>query len=207
MEPALTPKDVISTFAGLRPLIGSPSREPSARTRDFRLWFSPGGLVSVAGGKYTTYRSMAQAVVDAAASRLGRRRPCRTEQVRLDGAPAQAWPDFEARQTAALCREHGLPPDAASHLVRRYGRRSRDVAAYLTRLPDLAKPIVAGEPDLQVELLYQREQEMAVCAADYWLRRTHLGLLVPGWMESASAELPARPCPAALPAGAPLPHD
>jgi glycerol-3-phosphate dehydrogenase len=64
--------------------------------------------------------------------------------------------------------------------VRRYGRRASDVAAYLRRHPTLAKPIVPGEPDLQVELLYQRDEEMAIYAADHLLRRTRLGLFRPG---------------------------
>ena len=68
---------------------------------------------------------------------------------------------------------------AARHLINRYGRRAAEVAAYLARDPSLAEPLVAGEPDLRVEFVYQREEEMAIREADCLLRRTRLGLFRP----------------------------
>jgi glycerol-3-phosphate dehydrogenase len=122
---------------------------------------------------------MAEVVTDQIAERLGKRRPCRTRTRALDGAPEAPWPQFLAGMTAQLSSQHRLAPSAARHLVHRYGRRAAEVAGYLARQPDLAKPVVDGEPDLQAELAYQRDCEMAIYPADHLLRRTRLGLFTP----------------------------
>ena len=77
---------------------------------------------------------------------------------------------------AALCSRDGLEEKAARHLVNRYGRRAETVARYARRQSELARPVVTGEPDLQAELAYQRDHEMAVRPEDFLLRRTRLGL-------------------------------
>ena len=176
--PGLGAGDVLGAFAGLRPLLRSRRDEPSALSREFRLFVSPSGLLSVAGGKYTTYRHMAEVITDAVARRLGRRRRCRTRDFRLDGAPPGPRPEFARAETAALQRQ-GLSAATAAHLVGRYGRHARDVAAYMERDPGLGRPAVQGEPDLWAEFAYQRDHEMAVYPADCLLRRTRLGLAHP----------------------------
>jgi len=179
LDPSLTPADVLGRFAGLRPLLRSRPGEPSSLSREFRLFWSPSGLLTAAGGKYTTYRHMAEVITDAVAARLGRRMRCRTANHPLDGAPAVPWPEFAPAETQALARQHGLAEASARHLVTRYGRRAADAAALLARDPALARPVVAGEPDLAVEFVYQRAEEMALCEADCLLRRTRLGLFRP----------------------------
>ena len=173
--PPLGSADVLGSFAGLRPLIRARSGEPSALSREFRIFESPSGLVSVAGGKYTTYRHMAELVTDLVAARLGTRRRCRTHDLPLDGTPSEPWPTFVPRMMSEL-RRYALDEASALHLVRRYGRRTADVVAYLNRDSQLAQHVVAEEPDLQAEFAYQRDHEMAVCYEDFWLRRTRLGL-------------------------------
>jgi glycerol-3-phosphate dehydrogenase len=175
--PPLTPGDVLGSFAGLRPLLRSRPAEPSSLSREWRLFWSPSGLLTAAGGKYTTYRHMAQVITDAVTERLGRRARCRTAKQALDGAPAVSWREFEATETKSLAVRHGLREVSARHLVNRYGRRAADVAAYLARDPALAEPVVEGEPDLRVEFVYQREEEMAIREEDCLLRRTRLGLM------------------------------
>jgi glycerol-3-phosphate dehydrogenase len=177
--PPLGRGDVLGSFAGLRPLIRSQHGEPSARSREFHLFRSPSGLLSVAGGKYTTYRHMAEVATDAVVKRLGIRRRCRTYDMRLDGTPAEPWPLFEARMTADLQAQHRLDCHSAKHLVHRYGQRAALVAAYLDSNPQLARRVVPSEPDLQAEFAYQREHEMAIRDADFLLRRTRLGLFRP----------------------------
>jgi glycerol-3-phosphate dehydrogenase len=176
----LAPGDVLGSFVGLRPLIRSGPGAPSALTREFRLFRSPSGFLSVAGGKYTTYRHMAQVITDEVARGFGTRRLCRTRTCKLNGAPLVPWREFMSAETEALAGRHGLSTLAARHLVLRYGRRAGDVAAYLEKDPRLAEPIVQGEPDMRVELAYQRDHEMALFPADHWLRRTRLGLFYPG---------------------------
>jgi glycerol-3-phosphate dehydrogenase len=185
LGPPLGRGDVLGAFAGLRPLLGARRGEPSARSREFRVFAGPSGLVSVAGGKYTTYRHMAEVITDGIVRRLGGRRRCRTAEYPLDGAPRRPWEPFLAEETAALTGRHGLGAAAARHLVKRYGRRAADVAAYLGHFPALARPVVPGEPDLQGEFVYQRDQEMALCTEDLLLRRTRLGLFRPGLLRGA----------------------
>jgi glycerol-3-phosphate dehydrogenase len=179
-DPPLGPADVLSTFVGLRPLVRARPGEPSRLSREHKVFASPSGLLSVAGGKYTTYRHLAELVTDEVARRLGRRRPCRTRSFRLDGAPPGPWPEFAAAEAGGLRTRFGLTADAARHLVSRYGRRARDVAAYAAADPSLAAPVVPGEPDLRAEFAYHRDHEMAVTEADCLLRRTRLGLFCPG---------------------------
>ena len=184
-SPALEQQDILGSFVGLRPLIRARPEEPSAISREFQVFASPSGLLSVAGGKYTTYRRMAETITDTIARRHGRRRRAKTRDFPLDGAPAAAWDRFEPAETARLCSGNGLGESAARHLVGRYGRHAQDVAAYIARDRKLADPVIPGEPDLQAEFVYQREHEMAVYPADHLLRRTRLGLFYPDLLAAA----------------------
>lgn len=175
-RPHLTGQSVLGSFAGLRPLIREVSGDPAAMSREFRVFTSSCGLVSIAGGKFTTYRRMAEVVADTLSARLGRRRRGRTKQQRLDGTPPLPMEEFERQEVSRLHSAFALEETAARHLVGRYGRRACDVAAYLTRAPQLARPVLDGEPDLLVEFVYQRDHEMAARPEDYLLRRTRLGL-------------------------------
>jgi glycerol-3-phosphate dehydrogenase len=179
LDPPLAAGDLLGSFAGVRPLLRDRPGESSARSREFRLSVGPSGLLSVAGGKYTTYRHMAEVVTDLACEWLGVRRRGRTRGFPLDGAPAMAWEKFRPQAAARLEKGYGLGEQEAEHLVDRYGRRAGDVAAYAGRDPALRARAAAGEPDLRAEFAWQREHEMAVAPADFLLRRTHLGLSRP----------------------------
>jgi glycerol-3-phosphate dehydrogenase len=174
-SPALRPRDVLGTFVGLRPLIRARSGDPSSLTREFRLWRSPSGLLNVAGGKYTTYRRMAEVVTNAVMRGLGLpRRSGRTREFCLDGAAGPRELHIDPPSVAAHLSEA-----AWQHLLARYGRRAYNVAASLADDPSLAQPVVAGEPELRVELVYQRRHEMVLFPEDFLLRRTRLGLFHP----------------------------
>jgi glycerol-3-phosphate dehydrogenase len=179
LSPPLSQPDLLGSFAGLRPLMQSRAGDPAAMTRDFRLLTSPYGLLSVVGGKYTTYRHMAEIITDTIARRLGCSRPCRTREHDLDGTPEIPWQDFASAETARLRSRYQLDDRSARHLIHRYGRRTRDVMEYVERDAELRAPVLPGEPDLRAELAYQRDQEMAVYLADSLLRRTRLGLFHP----------------------------
>ncbi len=183
--PGLTSGELVGSFAGLRPLIQQRPGAPSSLSREYRLFDSPGGLVSVAGGKYTTFRQMAEEITDALARRLGKRGRCRTRRLLLDGAPTEPWPIFAARASAALRQE--LPAAAAWHLVERYGTAAFAVLQYL-RMPGGAERIHPDEPDLRGELAYQRDEEMALCPADHYLRRSRIGLFHPELLGLAGAD-------------------
>ncbi len=187
--PPLRADAVLGSFVGLRPLIRARPGAPSALSREFAVFESPSGLLSVAGGKYTTYRHIAEVVADAVERRLGRRGRMRTRHFLLDGATARPWVEFARSETAALRSHCGLSEAAARHLVQRYGLRAREVAGYAERDPALARPVVEDEPDLGAEFAYQREHEMAVYPADHLLRRTRLALFCPELLRDAEKTL------------------
>lgn len=193
--PALGSGDILGSFAGLRPLIRSRANQPSSQSREFLIEAAPNGLLSVAGGKYTTYRHMAEVITDRIAARLGRRRGSITHEYRLDGAPRAPWDAYRAAEPARIAGRFDLSPAAANHLVSRYGRRAADVAAYRLRHPAADAPVVPDEPDLRFEFDYHRDEEMALFSEDFLLRRTRLGLVHPELLAgtpSQSIGLPVR---------------
>src|SRR5207249_2347985 len=120
--PPLAPTDVTGTWAGLRPLLHEEGKRPSEISRKDEIMVDEAtGLVSIAGGKLTTYRRMAERVVDLVCERLGHRAPCRTDGVPLPGG--ERLPEEVARQLPAL------PAGAAERLVRLYGAEAETIAA------------------------------------------------------------------------------
>lgn len=178
-EPALGREEILGGFVGLRPLLRSRPGDPSSLSREFRLIQSPNGLLTAAGGKFTTYRRMAATITDAVMRRLGRRGPSRSRHCRLHGSPSGDWQVFQTRQIAELTAKFPLGRPTAEHLIRRYGTHALEVAAYLDRDPKLAERVIPEEPDLRAELAYQRDREMAMMPADSLWRRTRLGLFRP----------------------------
>jgi glycerol-3-phosphate dehydrogenase len=163
-------------------------------------------LLSVAGGKYTTYRHMAEVITDAILARISLRRRERTRRQPLDGTPPEAWADFQDRAVPRL-RQAGLQDSSARHLVHRYGQRAIDVMEYVKRDAALMEKIHPDEPDIRAELAYQHEHEMAVFPDDFLLRRTRVGLFHPellsearargtvldSWTRDINSTLPVRP--------------
>jgi glycerol-3-phosphate dehydrogenase len=170
--------EILGQFVGVRPLLRARPSEPSSLSREYRVFISPSGLLSVAGGKFTTYRHMAEVITDTIVDRLGIHRRTRTRSLPLSGTPMEAWQSFRDRTLAGLKAE-GLSESSAWHLVHRYGRYAEDVMDHVRRTPSLAQPIHPEEPDLCAELLYQRDHEMALFPADFLLRRTRIGLFHP----------------------------
>lgn len=182
-EARLTPADVLSTWAGVRPLL-SPRAEAgaevaeSAVSREHEVWRDRSGLVSVAGGKLTTYRSMAEEAVDFAVRMLRERGGVEagdplTPDLPLPGAPAEEWNAFAERIRAAAA-EVGVDAEAAAHLARAYGEDAEEVLAAVAADPGLGAPLVEGLPYLWAEVPHVVRREMAVTLEDVLRRRTHL---------------------------------
>jgi glycerol-3-phosphate dehydrogenase len=180
----LGPSDITGIWSGLRPLLApvAGKRAPSERTADLSrrhtVRTSPSGVVTVTGGKLTTYRKMAEDTVDAAMAVLGgRRRRCVTKNLRLRGAPAGQGPHRADRRGETWS---GPPADAASsaatHLAGRYGTETPAVLAVAEGRPELLEPLVPGLPYLGAEALYAVRAEMACTLADVLDRRTRASL-------------------------------
>ena len=166
--------DIEGVYAGLRPLLYGESDATSKLTREHAVSNSVPGLVTVAGGKYTTYRVMAKDAVDAVAEGLGRSVPesC-TERIPLLGAAgfSGAW-----NRRAETARENDLAPEQMSRLLRRYGSCNDEILALVNQRPELAQPL-QGAPDyLAAEALYATSHEGALHLDDVLTRRTRISI-------------------------------
>lgn len=168
--------EVLQSFAGLRPLISSSSK-PSERSREFAIQFGNSGLVSVSGGKYTTFRSMAKKITDQICNRLGNKARCQTRHQPISGAYSVPRDYFLESGRMELKYQYGLEGGVALHLLGRYGTKAGLVAKHVCALGSSPAVAVDGLPDLQGEFLYHREQEMAILDRDYLYQRTRIGLL------------------------------
>lgn len=143
MATPVTKDDVVGVYAGLRPLISGGATATTKLSREHAINVSLPGLVSIAGGKYTTYRLMAIDAVDAAAKELGTKLPpSPTGQIGLHGA--------EGHDTAEqrLANHHAsklLPTDALAHLVARYGSAAEEILDVIQENPSLAEPLPGPE--------------------------------------------------------------
>jgi len=151
----LTRSDVIGAFTGLRPLIDKPGTATADISRRHRISQGTDGVWTITGGKLTTYRRMAQDVVDRITNE-----PCRTTEIGLIG-------------TGPLRAAHGLP----ARLIRRYGAEAPRVAALADEDAGLLAPIAPGIPALGVEFLFGLRSEGARIAADLVERRTRIDLV------------------------------
>ncbi len=166
--------DIISAFAGLRPLIASDATSTATTSREHAVSVAPSGLISVSGGKLTTYRRMARDAVDAALrAKPGPWGESCTEGVLLQGAADLARRRREVQQMAATL---GLSVPIVSHLLNTYGADASDITAIVAEAADLGRPIVAGLPYVRAEVPYAVRREGAQSLDDILRRRTRLSL-------------------------------
>jgi len=178
---SLSDSDLVGAYAGVRPLIstGDPKKSVDI-SRKAELYETSSGMLTITGGKLTTWRRMAKQTVDRLVERGGREAACHTAEIPLG---MQARPDD-------LAAPDGVGEDAVSQLAFRYGHAARAVLDLAWKEPKLAAPIVAGRPDLLAEAAIAARLEQARCVADVLLRRTRLGLLAAGQLRSADAVRP-----------------
>ena len=166
--------DIEGVYAGLRPLLHGESEETSRLSREHAVSQTVAGLVTVAGGKYTTYRVMARDAVDAAARGLpGPVAPSCTHRTPLVGADG-----YEAlwNRRARLAAEWGLEPARAERLLGRYGSRAGEVLAPLREHPELGRPLGGAEDYLEAEIRYAASHEGALHLDDALTRRTRISI-------------------------------
>ncbi len=159
--------DVTGTWAGLRPLLASASNERTADlSRRHGVRVSTSGVVTVTGGKLTTYRRMASDTIDQVGRLLGRRIRARTKHLLLLGADGFQAPPATAE--AASLHEH---------LAGRYGTEAEDVLALIREDPTWREPLVPGLPYVRAEAIHAARHEMAGSLDDVLSRRTRSRLL------------------------------
>jgi len=162
------PENLTGAYAGVRPLISSGDPKKSVDiSRKAELYETSSGMITITGGKLTTFRRMAKLVVDRLVERDAREAPCRTHEIPL-GAPVA--PD-------ELERVEGVPEESYAALAGRYGYAAHDVLGIAAERADLARPILPDLPDLLAEAAQAARREQARSVGDVLLRRTRLGLL------------------------------
>ncbi|MDI9260736.1 glycerol-3-phosphate dehydrogenase/oxidase [Alicyclobacillus sendaiensis] len=174
----LAPEDIESSWAGVRPLIHEEGKDPSEISRKDEVFVSPSGLLTIAGGKLTGYRKMAEKVVDMVAGQLaaeeGRRfGPCTTDKIPYSGGDfggSDKMPAFvEERVQRGV--KLGLTEADARRLARRYGTNVDLVYNLLASGRDRAEAH-GLRPDVYAELEYGLRHEMVVTPSDFFIRRT-----------------------------------
>jgi glycerol-3-phosphate dehydrogenase len=170
--------DLVGAYAGVRPLIatGDPKRSVDI-SRKAELYETSSGMLTITGGKLTTWRRMAKQTVDRIVEREAREAPCHTAEIPL-GMPARAG-DLEAPEE--------IGDIAVAQLAFRYGHAARNVLELAREDPKLASPIVEGRPDLLAEAAVAARLEQARTVADVLLRRTRLGLVAAPQLRDAAS--------------------
>lgn len=181
--------DIESSWVGLRPLIHEEGKKPSEISRRDEIWVSPSGLITIAGGKLTGYRKMAEIVVDRLSEMfkkdgvktlLG----CRTKNIPISGGKvggSDGFHEFVMEQAEAGVR-HGYSKEQAEKMVRRYGSN-------IDRIYELTDEYRSGAEktnlplDIYIQIIYSIHEEMTMTPADFLIRRTGALLFDRAWVE------------------------
>jgi glycerol-3-phosphate dehydrogenase len=173
----LTHDDIQGVYAGLRPLLAGESENTSQLSREHAVARPQPGLISIAGGKYTTYRVMAADAVDATTTDLGRAIPRSvTEHIPLLGAEGYL---ALTNQIVTLAQRYGLPVWKMRHLLDRYGSLAHEVLEPAENDPSLIDPIPGAEEYMLAEIRYAVTHEGALHLDDLLARRTRISIETP----------------------------
>ncbi|HEX2031710.1 MAG TPA: glycerol-3-phosphate dehydrogenase/oxidase [Actinomycetota bacterium] len=192
-EGDLGPADVRASWAGVRPLLDTRKGATRDLSRRHVIYEDPPRLLTVTGGKLTTYRRMAEQVVDRACEILAAGGRCPTRRLPL-GLTVPYGQELE--RAAAAARSLGLGPDAGRRLVGRYGDDWSGVLDLVRDDPGLGEEAVPGLPVLRVEIEAAIRREMALTGDDVLVRRTRLATMDAELAASVSGPWPAAGVPA-----------
>ncbi len=172
--------DVLATWAGVRPLIGEEGKSTRDTSREDEVWSGPPGLITIAGGKLTTYRRMAGRVIEALRDELGPPPDDedRTAQVPLPGVPETDVAAFEEDRGSRL-ESLGVERETVQRLCWMYGRQLDDLLALASEDPSWLEPLGPGVPAVRGEVKLAVEREMAARLGDFMDRRSALLLFSP----------------------------
>ncbi len=176
LSPALTRDDIVGVYAGLRPLLHGESDSTSKLSREHAVRTVVPGLITVAGGKYTTYRVMAADAVDAVVDALGHGPASCTEQIPLVGAVG--WEAVRNRRDE-LSASSGLPAERVEHLLGRFGAETPILVDLVRNDPTLGAPLPGTDDYLGVEIRFAVSHEGALHLDDVLTRRTRLSIESP----------------------------
>jgi glycerol-3-phosphate dehydrogenase len=171
----VTKEDIVSSYAAVRPLAAELGVTEDDVSRDQLIFETSSGLVSIIGGKLTTHRSMAEALVDYVAGKLAQEfatheeHACETNRLPLDYGETEV-----ADRVENLMQESNVERDVATHLVEAYGPDAAKVLEIARENVGLSSRIAAGAPYLMAEARYTAKHQMAMKLVDFMFRRTQL---------------------------------
>ena len=172
--------DVVSSFAGLRPLAGGAGATKELSRREVIIE-TESGLITIIGGKLTTWRAMGERAVDRAVKRLAATAsaspPARSRSAEMKLANGMRLSDEVSSEAARLASEFAVPLATAAHLLQSYGGNGADVLELTRRCDGLKRRLIADLPHIEAEAIYAARCEMAVTVEDFLARRTRIGLL------------------------------
>ncbi|MDQ0257261.1 glycerol-3-phosphate dehydrogenase [Evansella vedderi] len=180
----LTREDVESSWAGLRPLIHEEGKTASEISRKDEIFISESGLLSIAGGKLTGYRKMAEKIVDLIEKQWGTVTPCKTAKLTLAGGDVGGSEDFPlfVKKYSRLGEELGLGKEEALKLTKLYGSNVKKVYKIVEEKRELAKKYRLPK-EVFATLFYGIEDEMVVSPVDFFNRRTGALLFNIQWVK------------------------
>ena len=179
----VTRDDIVSGFAGARPLVGSDDGGDTKKlARDDVIEVDPAsGLISIMGGKWTTHRAMAEDTIDRVQQVLGSTRAIsKTRNYVLYGGKG-----FTDDYWNTLCRQYGLPAKTAHHLAAKFGTAAEKVLALASENAALRDPILEAHPAIKAEVVYAVRHEMAATIEDVLARR--IGMQLYSWRDAIQA--------------------
>ena len=168
--------DIESTWAGVRPLIFEKGKDPSEISRKDEIWEGDSGLLTIAGGKLTGYRHMAQDIVDLLSKRLKEEyklkfKPCETKHTYISGGNVGGSNNYDAFVESKVeeAKNYNLSEDVARYLARKYGSNVDEVfeIAHATQVADLDLPV-----EVYAEVIYSIQKEMVHKPTDFLVRRS-----------------------------------
>ena len=174
--------DVITSFAGLRPLAGGDDGATSELSRREAITENQAGLISISGGKLTAWRAMAERVVDLAVKRLASRDASANEWRRSRSAEIELannahFTSDEATDAARIARDFAVPVATVEHLMQTYGGNCVTVLELARQRDEWKRTLIEGLPHIEAEVIYAARYEMAATVEDVLSRRTRIGLL------------------------------
>jgi glycerol-3-phosphate dehydrogenase len=189
-EARLSPDDVVAAWSGIRPLLAAdPSVPASQVSREHRIVRGAGGMLTIAGGKLTTFRLMAEQAVDQAVKELGMSPPPRDDRSRIEPFPGgEGAAGLALRGPGAAL---GLSDEAVDYLRQHYGTETSALYALCRQDPDLAKPIIDGHPSIGAQVHFALEREFARTGDDILDRRIRLTTETPDAGASARPRVEA----------------
>jgi glycerol-3-phosphate dehydrogenase len=189
-EARLSQEDVVASWAGIRPLLASdPNLPPSGVPREHRIVTGSGGMLTVAGGKLTTFRLMAEQTVDRVLRALGRKPASGAERSKTEPLPGgEGAAGLALRGPGAAL---GLPDRTVEYLRSRYGSETASLFALCRADPELARPLCSGHPAIGAQVHFALEREFALTADDILERRIRLTTETPDAGASARPRVEA----------------